>query len=347
MPNNIKLTHYSSGAGWACKLGPEDLNEALSGIKKNFYGSNNTSGFESFDDCAIYHLDNKIIIQSLDFFTPIVDDPYTFGQIAAANSLSDIYAMGGKPLFSLNIAGFPADDLPISILTEILNGGQSIAEQAKIPILGGHTVKDKEPKYGMAVTGCVEKQNIVKNNTAKEGDLLVLTKPLGIGIISTGIKKGVVNQETYNDAVKTMVHLNHGAQEAMNLSNAHACTDVTGYGLLGHLMEMCIGSDLSAEIHYKDIPFIHSTDQLAKSSIVPGGSQKNLSYVSKKVEFSNYIQEYQQLMIADAQTSGGLLISISEKNVTQLINELKNQGCLSYNIIGTLKQKNKKTIYVV
>ena len=144
-----------------------------------------------------------------------------------------------------------------------------------------------------------------------------------------------------------MVHLNHGAQEALNLSNAHACPDVTGYGLLGHLMEMCIGSDLSAEIHYKDIPFIHSTDQLAKRGIVPGGSQKNLSYVSKKVEFSNYIKEYQQLMIADAQTSGGLLISISEKNVTQLINELKNKGCLSYNIIGTLKQKNKKTIYVV
>ena len=347
MPNNIKLTHYSSGAGWACKLGPEDLNEALSGIKKNFCESKGAFGFESFDDSAIYYLDNSIIVQSLDFFTPIVDDPYTFGQIAAANSLSDIYAMGGKPLFSLNIAGFPADDLPISVLTDILNGGQNIAEKAQIPILGGHTVKDKEPKYGMAVTGKVEKEHLVKNNSAKEGDLLVLTKPLGIGIISTGIKKNTIDKKTYNDVVETMIHLNSGAAKAMNLNKANACTDITGYGLLGHLLEMCIGSELSAEIYYDKIPFINSTENLAKNGIVPGGSKKNLSYVSSKVDFSNDIKEYQKLMIADAQTSGGLLISISEKNVQSLIDELKNQGCLSYNIIGTMKQKNEKRIYII
>ena len=319
----------------------------MSGIKKNFYGSNNTFGFESFDDCAIYHLDNKIIIQSLDFFTPIVDDPYTFGQIAAANSLSDIYAMGGNPLFSLNIAGFPSDDLPISVLTDISNGGQNIAEQAGIPILGGHTVKDKEPKYGMAVTGQVDKEYIVKNNSAKEGDLLVLTKPLGIGIISTGIKKDIITKEIYQEAVNTMIHLNDGAKTAMNIANANACTDITGYGLLGHLLEMCSGSNLCAEIKYDEIPFIQSTNDLAKDGIIPGGSKKNLSYVSGKVDFSDNLLEYQKLMVADAQTSGGLLISISEEKVNRLIDELKSQGCLSYSIIGTMRQKQEKNIYVI
>ena len=255
--------------------------------------------------------------------------------------------MGGDPLFSLNIAGFPSDDLPISVLTDILNGGQNIAEQAGIPILGGHTVKDKEPKYGMAVTGQVEEKNIVKNNSAKEGDLLVLTKPLGIGIISTGIKKGIVNKEVYKEAVKIMTHLNDGAKTAMNIANANACTDITGYGLLGHLLEICLGSNLCAEIKYKDIPFIQSTNNLAQGGIVPGGSKKNLSYVSDKVGFSDNLLEYQKLMIADAQTSGGLLITISEEKVNHLIDELKNQGCLSYSIIGTIKEKKQKHIYVI
>ena len=349
MSQNVKLTHYSSGAGWACKLGPADLNEALSGIKKTFYNLNDgDSGFESFDDCAIYRLDNdKIIIQSLDFFTPIVDDAYTFGQIAAANSLSDIYAMGGDPLFSLNIVGFPSDELPISILTDILNGGQSIAERAGIPILGGHTVKDKEPKYGMAVTGHVEKQNIMKNNTAKAGDVLILTKPLGIGIISTGIKKGLINQSIYNTAVKVMTHLNNDAKQAMNSSRANSCTDITGYGLLGHLLEICLGSDLSAEIYYNDIPFIESTKELAQDNIIPGGTRKNLSYVEESIQFADSILDYQKLMLADAQTSGGLLISIPEKDSQKFIEKLKDEGCLSYNIIGTIKNKKHKPIYVI
>ena len=179
--------------------------------------------------------------------------------------------------------------------------------------------------YGMAVTGQVEQKNVVKNNSAKEGDLLVLTKPLGIGIISTGIKKGIVNKEVYKEAVKIMTHLNDGAKTAMNIANANACTDITGYGLLGHLLEICLGSNLCAEIKYKDIPFIQSTNNLAQGGIVPGGSKKNLSYVSDKVGFSDNLLEYQKLMIADAQTSGGLLITISEEKVNHLIDELKNQ----------------------
>lgn len=347
MPDKIKLTQYSSGAGWACKLGPEDLNKALSGIKKTFQKSS-SYGFESFDDCAIYTLDEKnIIIQSLDFFTPIVDDPYIFGQIAAANALSDIYAMGGEPLFSLNIAGFPSDDLPISVLTDIFNGGQNIAEQARIPILGGHTVKDKEPKYGMAVTGRVKKKHLVKNNSAKEGDLLVITKPLGTGIISTAIKKDLADNELYETAVKTMTHLNNGAKDAMNNNNAHACTDITGYGLLGHLLEMCTGSNVSAEIYYSDIPFINDVENLALEGIIPGGTKKNLNYVNDEIHFSKSILKHQELMMADAQTSGGLLISVPEELSSKLILDLEKEGCLAYSIIGKIIKKDNKSIYVM
>ena len=348
MSKNIKLTKFSSGAGWACKLGPADLNEALKNIKETFYSKKNqTSGFESFDDCAIYELDNnKIIIQSLDFFTPIVDDPYIFGQIAAANSLSDIYAMGGDPLFSLNIVGFPSDDLPISVLTEILNGGQNIAESANIPILGGHTVKDKEPKYGMAVTGHVDKINLMKNNTAKVGDVLILTKPLGIGIISTGIKKEIINEDVYNQTINTMIHLNNDAKDIMNSNITNACTDITGYGLLGHLLEMCLGSNLSAEIYYENIPFIDSTEELAKEGVIPGGTKKNLAYINDKINFSNSIMEHQKFMLADAQTSGGLLISTPEKEANKIINELNSNGALSYNIIGMITDKKNKAIYI-
>jgi len=318
----------------------------LSGLKKSLHKGQNT-GFESFDDCAIYNLDNNnIIIQSLDFFTPIVDDPFTFGQIAAANSLSDIYAMGGKPLFALNIAGFDPDILPISVLSDIFNGGQDIANAAKIPILGGHTVKDKEPKYGMAITGIVDKNHLAKNNNAKEGDVLILTKPLGIGIISTAIKNNQVDKKTYDQAVNTMITLNDGAKNAMNNFKINACTDITGYGLLGHLFEMCRGSNITAEISYNDIPFISNTESLAKEGIVPGGSKKNLNHIEKNVSFSKQLLDHQKLMLADAQTSGGLLISIPEKDALPLIEQLKNENCLSYNVIGHIQTKKDKSIYI-
>jgi len=255
--------------------------------------------------------------------------------------------MGGTPLFSLNIAAFPSDDLPISVLTEILNGGQNIAEIAQIPILGGHTIKDKEPKYGMAVTGQVEKENLVKNNTAKEGDVLVLTKPLGIGIISTAIKKNLAEKHVYDKAVQSMIHLNDGAKNAMNNHNVNACTDITGYGLLGHLLEMCIGSNVSAEIYYKDIPFINKTEELAKQGVIPGGTKKNLSYVSDKVNFSELMLDYQKLMLADSQTSGGLLISIPEEFSEELISNLREQKCLAYNIVGKITKKQNKLIYII
>ena len=282
----------------------------------------------------------------MDFFTPIVDDPFEFGQIAAANSLSDIYAMGGKPLFALNIAGFPEDDLPIEVLSEILKGGMSVAEEAGIPILGGHTVKDKELKYGMAVTGEVEKSNLTRNNTAQPGDVLILTKPLGTGIISTAIKRDKAPAHLIVKITDIMKTLNKSGAEAMQTVGVNACTDVTGYGLLGHLLEMCKGSKVSAEIEFCSIPFIEGVYELAKNGVVPGGTKRNMEFVQKDVQFSDDITDIQQLMAADAQTSGGLLIAVSEEKADALVYELKHNKTLASDRIGNIIDFNEKYIII-
>ena len=245
-----------------------------------------TIGFESSDDCAVVPLDeNHYLIQSVDFFTPIVDDPYTFGQIAAANSLSDIYAMGGMPLHALNIAEFPSDDLPLEILTEIMQGGLEITKQANIPILGGHTIKDPVPKYGLVVTGRVKKKNLTLNSTAKAGDVLILTKPLGSGIIATAIKKDKAPRSIMEEAVNVMTNLNSGGAKAMNAVGVNACTDITGYGLLGHLLEMCEGSKISATIECNEIPLMQGVFELAQKGFIPGGTKRNLDHVIPNVNF--------------------------------------------------------------
>ncbi len=297
-----------------------------------------TIGFESSDDAALYTLnDGKKIIQSVDFFTPIVDDPFTFGQIAAANSLSDIYAMGGNPLFALNIACFNSDELPLSVLTDIINGGMNIAKKAKIPVLGGHTIKDKEPKYGMVVTGHVDSKKLTRNDTAQPGDLLVLTKPIGTGITTTGIKRNIVSQEIINQTIKTMVTLNESGSKAMVKIGVNACTDITGYGLLGHLLEMCRGSKTSATLKFDSIPFIDGALKLAQNGVVPGGTKRNLKFVYKDITFASHIEEFQLHMLADAQTSGGLLISVDPQKAEKLLHELNSRNTLSAQIIGSIQ----------
>ena len=298
-------------------------------------------GFDSSDDAAIYTLDDgRTIIQSVDFFTPIVDDPFTFGQIAAANSLSDIYAMGGTPLFALNVAAFNSDELPLSVLTDILNGGVDIAKEAGIPILGGHTIKDKEPKYGMVVTGEVHPDKLTRNDTAQVGDLLVLTKPLGTGIISTAIKRGVANENIMNTAIDTMRTLNKSAAEAMAEVGVNACTDITGYGLLGHLLEMCKGSNVSATIEFDTMPFIKGVFELAQEGVIPGGTKLNLEFVQDDINSAEHLAEFQLHMLADAQTSGGLLISVSTNKAEALVNALKSNGTLASHIIGEVQSKD-------
>jgi len=298
-------------------------------------------GFDGADDAAAVRLDDgKIIIQSVDFFTPIVDDPYQFGQIAAANALSDIYAMGGRPLFALNIVGFPINDLPKSVLTEILQGGADKAAEAGIPIVGGHSVDDKEPKYGLVVTGEVDESNMWRNSGAQVGDVLVLTKPLGTGVIATAIKKGVASNESISAAIKTMSTLNKGAADALNGLNVHAVTDVTGFGLLGHLKEMCQGSGVSAEINFSDLEFLPHVRDLAESGIMAGGTRRNLDYVKKYVEFDSALSELDQLLAADAQTSGGLLISISEPDAQKYVKTFGSPA----KIIGQIIQKESNLI---
>ncbi len=304
-------------------------------------------GFETSEDCAVVPLnENNYQLQSVDFFTPIVDDPFLFGQIAAANSLSDIYAMGGAPEFALNIAEFPSEELPLEILSSIMEGGLSKAKEAGIPILGGHTVKDPIPKYGLIVTGRVSKENLTLNSTAKAGDVLILTKPLGTGIISTAIKKGEAPTSIIEEAVNSMCRLNKDAAEAINQIGVNACTDITGYGLLGHLHEMCTASEVSAVLEFNDMPLISGVFELAQKGFIPGGSKKNLNHVLPIVDFADSISEEQKLILADAQTSGGLLISLPADRAEALQNTLEEKNTLAAAIIGKVYNPAEKDIYV-
>lgn len=267
----------------------------------------------------------NLIIQTVDFFTPVVDDPYQFGQIAAANALSDIYAMGGEPLFALNIVGFPINDLPKSMLTEILQGGADKADEAGIPIVGGHSVDDKEPKYGLVVTGEIQKNRIWKNSGAKAGDALVLTKPIGTGIIATAIKKGKAPESSIESAVRSMSTLNKESARGLQEYNVSAVTDVTGFGLLGHLKEICESSGVSSKINFQDLEFLDSAKELAMSGIMPGGTKRNLKSVNEVVLFNEHLSETEKLLSADAQTSGGLLISMPIKDAESYIKNMNGQ----------------------
>ena len=283
-----------------------------------------------------------MIIQTVDFFTPVVDDPYQFGQIAAANALSDIYAMGGKPLFALNIVGFPINDLPKSILTDILQGGADKADEAGIPIVGGHSVDDKEPKYGLVVTGEIHQDRIWKNSGAKPGDALVLTKSLGTGIIATGIKKGVATQDNIEDAISSMSSLNKNSAQELRGYNVNAVTDVTGFGLLGHLKEMCENSDVSSEIKFQDLLFLDGAKELAMSGVMPGGTKRNLKSVEKVVSFNDHLSKIEQLLSADAQTSGGLLVSMPLEDARSYVKKVNGQTA----IIGQITEKKPYLIKV-
>jgi len=292
-------------------------------------------GTNTSDDAAVYKLDDKTaIVQTVDFFTPIVDDPFDFGAIAASNSLSDIYAMGGKPLFALNIVGFPSNRLPISVLEEILQGAQYIADKAGIHIIGGHTVDDTEPKFGWSVTGIIHPDKVIKNNSAKPGDILVLTKPIGTGILSTALKQNLLEDVTIAELKNTMIELNKNASEVMMETNVSSCTDITGFGLLGHLLEMMNASNTSAVIELEKVPMLNKVLELASSGIIPGGTKNNYEHTLNQVHYSNDISELRRLILNDAQTSGGLLISVSESEYETLLKLLKERKVPTVAVIG-------------
>ena len=288
----------------------------------------------------------KLVVQTVDFFTPIVDDPYHFGQIAAANSLSDIYAMGASPRFALNIVGFPINDLPKSILSEILRGGADKTKEAGIPIVGGHSIDDKEPKYGLVVTGEVEEEKLVKNIGARPGDALVLTKPLGTGIISTAIKRGLASDQIVQNTVKCMATLNDSASKQMHEFDVHAATDVTGFGLLGHLLEMCKASNVSAEVQFKELSFLDGVLNFANDNVIPSGTQRNLEYALKFISFSDHLNEAQKLMTADAQTSGGLLVALPQSQAEEYAHQCYEATGLPAKQIGIFSPKSKYNIFI-
>jgi selenide,water dikinase len=297
------------------------------------------------DDAGVYRItDDLAIVQTVDFFTPIVDDPYDFGAIAAANALSDIYAMGAKPLTALNLVAFPKEG-PMDVLADIMRGGADKAIEAGVSIIGGHSIDDREPKYGMAVTGVVHPQKMALKGGAKTGDRLVLTKPLGIGIISTAIKAGRASGEMIAIATRNMKALNKNASDAMVEAGVRGATDITGFGLLGHLHEMLHVSGVSARLTLSDVPFIPGVRELVKFS-VPGGTRANLRYVSDKVRWADGITEDEKLMLADAQTSGGLLITVSRDKLDALLTGLAARGVETRAVIGSITEGDAGKIFV-
>lgn len=318
----VKLTHYTHGLGCACKIEPRKLEAVLQSLQP-FADPRLLVGTETSDDATVYHINEETaIVQTLDFFTPIVDDAYDFGAIAAANALSDIYAMGAKPLFALNIVGFPEEALPMEVLEQILKGAQDKAHEAGIGVWGGHTIEDPEPKYGMVVTGSVHPQQIWKNSGARAGDVLVLTKPLGTGILTTALKRGMVGEDLRLRLTAQMSELNRAAAEALEGFEVHACTDVTGFGLLGHLKEMTSGSVCDAEIEFEKLPFLPEVKSLATAGVIPGGTFRNLDYVEGKVDFGKH-PRINRLLLSDAQTSGGLLIALPEAQAGEYVDKMK------------------------
>lgn len=285
-------------------------------------------GHETRDDAAVYRLsDTEAIVETVDFFTPVVDDPFLFGRIAAANAFSDIWAMGARPLFALNLVGFPTGKLPLEVLGEILRGGASVAEEAGAPILGGHSIDDPEPKYGMAVTGLVHPEKILRNVGARPGDQLLLTKPLGSGIVTTGIKRGVAEPALVEQTVRVMASLNKAAGEVLQVSGAvHALTDVTGFGLLGHAWEMAEGSGVTFRLRHARIPVLPGVHALAARDVAPGGSKANLAWVGPHVRFDDALDAPMRLVLADAQTNGGLLAAISPERFEAVLDALERAG---------------------
>jgi selenide,water dikinase len=290
---------------------------------------------ESLDDAGVYRLSNDLaLIQTIDFFTPIVDDPYTFGQIAAANALSDVYTMGGKPLTALNIVCFPQKSLDISVLRDILRGGADKMREAKVVLVGGHSVEDAELKYGLSVTGTVHPKCLVTNAGAKAGDRLILTKPLGTGIISTAIKAGVANKETIAKVSECMAALNDKASEFMQEVGVHACTDITGFGLIGHAWQMADNSGVGIEFNSASVPFLPEAQEFAKTGFCPGGLHRNREFYSKSVEFAGQVPEYVQDILFDPQTSGGLLISLTPEAAQLLLDKLRKAKVGTAAIVG-------------
>jgi selenide,water dikinase len=333
---DVRLTRFSHGAGCACKLSPAELRTVL-GLVRGFGPSTDPDlivGLDTADDAAVYRLrDDLAVVFTADFFTPIVDDAFDFGRVAATNALSDIYAMGAAPLMALNLVGWPREGLPFELLARILDGGAEAVRGAGAMVVGGHSIDDAEPKYGMAVIGTVDPRRVLTNAGARPGDALVLTKPVGLGVISTALKRDAAPPALLEQAVALMTTLNAGARDAALEIGVNAATDVTGFGLLGHLREVLVASGLAARIDATRVPVIPGVRELIAAGMVAGGTKRNHAFVSPDVDWAG-LAESEQLLLADAQTSGGLLLAVDPARAGALLNALGRHGTPAAAVIG-------------
>ncbi len=330
----IRLTQTVKGAGCAAKLAPGILDKALCGLDLPV-DQNLLVGLERADDAAVYRVsDDLALVQTVDFFPPMVDDPFSFGQIAAANALSDVYAMGGVPKTAMNIVAFPAKTMDISILRTIIEGGLSKMREAGVVLVGGHTVEDSELKYGLAVTGYIHPDHILTKKNLLHGDLLILTKPLGTGVIATAIKAGLADQELTDRVTQAMATLNREAALAMDDFPVHACTDITGFGFLGHLAEMVVDSGYGVHINAAAVPMYPEALEWAAMGLIPAGAYNNRSFRGAFVNFAASVSQRVQDLLFDPQTSGGLLIAVAAEEAGRLVTALKAKGIDCAAIVG-------------
>jgi|SRR6185312_8208548 len=338
--DTIKLTQYSHGAGCGCKISPKVLDAILHSAKPATKYKNLVVGNESKDDAAVYDIGGgKGLISTTDFFMPIVDDPYQFGKIASANAISDVYAMGGTPLMAIAILGWPINKIPEAIASQVLEGARDICNSVNIPLAGGHSIDSPEPIFGLAVNGMVDLKHLKRNDTAKEGNLLYLTKPIGIGILTTAEKKGILKKEHEGLAATIMMQINRIGAELGKLDGVKAMTDVTGFGLLGHLREMCEGSHLGATIHFDKVKLIANLEDYLKQNAVPGGTTRNWDSYGDKIKLAN---DTQRNILCDPQTSGGLLIAVEPDAAKEVEKLLKDNGLGAFaEPIGVLGKQSK------
>ena len=347
---DIKLTQHSKGGGCGCKIAPSVLSEILAA--HNVGAKNNIPqllvGNDSRDDAAVYQIDEKnAIISTTDFFMPIVDDAFAFGQIAAANAISDVYAMGGKPIFALAVLGWPLATLPASVAAQVMEGARKTCAEAGIVIAGGHSIDSQDPIFGLVVNGMVAIENLKRNDTAKEGDVLILTKPLGVGILATSQKRGLLTEAHLEKLVKQLTTINKAGEALGKLSAVHAMTDVTGFGLAGHLTEMMQGSNLTAEISYSKLPIIPEVREYIAQKAIPGATARNWNATQDGIELAPEIDEKEaSVLLRDPQTNGGLLIAVAQEAVKDVQAILENLGIQYREPIGVCTAAKDKRILI-
>jgi selenide,water dikinase len=335
--NNIKLTSFSHGGGCGCKIAPGVLADILKNSNNFPVPKELMVGIETADDAAVYKLnDEQALIATTDFFMPIVDDPYDFGRIAATNAISDVYAMGGTPIMALALVGMPINQLPIEVIGKILQGGESICAEAGIPIAGGHTIDSVEPIYGLVVMGLIHPSKVKRNAGAKAGDKLILGKPLGVGILSAALKKNQLDADGYAAMIANTTKLNTPGKSLANMPKVNALTDVTGFGLLGHLLELSRGAKLTAKLNMAAIPLLPNVHRLAENGCVTGASGRNWSAYGHDVQLHGAITPVQQMLLTDPQTSGGLLVSCSPDAVDEVLALFRKDGFAHAAVIGEM-----------